>query len=125
MSKRKPTDPAQPALAVEWVAVADLKAALDAILAGYETDAIHEDRPTRSEQHPTMKPVPLFARLMRNSSRPGERILDPFAGSGTTVIAAEQMGRRAMALELDPRYCDVIVSRWESLTGRVAERVVG
>lgn len=109
----------------ERMSKADLKAALDAILAGYETDAIHEDRPSRSEQHPTMKPVPLFARLMRNSSRPGERVLDVFAGSGTTVIAAEQMGRKAMALELDPRYCDVIVSRWESLTGRVAERVVG
>lgn len=108
----------------ERMSKADLKAALDAILAGYATDAIHEDRPSRSEQHPTMKPVPLFARLMRNSSRPGERVLDVFAGSGTTVIAAEQMGRKAMALELDPRYCDVIVSRWESLTGRVAERVV-
>ena len=107
----------------ERMSKADLKAALDAILAGYETDAIHEDRPTRSEQHPTMKPVPLFARLMRNSSRPGERILDPFAGSGTTVIAAEQMGRRAMAMELDPRYCDVIISRWEALTGREAERI--
>lgn len=109
----------------ERMSKADLKAALDAILAGYETDAIHEDRPSRSEQHPTMKPVPLFARFMRNSSRPGERVLDVFAGSGTTVIAAEQMGRKAMALELDPRYCDVIVSRWESLTGRVAERLVG
>lgn len=102
---------------------AELREVLDSILAGYETDAIHEDKPLRSEQHPTMKPVPLFARLMRNSSRPGERILDVFAGSGTTVIAAEQMGRRALALELDPRYCDVIISRWEALTGRTAERI--
>lgn len=102
---------------------AELREALDSILAGYETDAIHEDKPPRSEQHPTMKPVPLFARLMRNSSRPGERVLDVFAGSGTTVIAAEQMGRRALALELDPRYCDVIISRWEALTGRTAERI--
>lgn len=76
----------------------------------------------RSEEHPTMKPVALFARLMRNSTRPGETVLDPFLGSGTTIIAAQQMERRAIGCELDPHYCDVIVNRWERLTGREAVR---
>jgi DNA modification methylase len=59
-----------------------------------------------------MKPVALVARAIRNSSRPGELVLDPFAGSGTTLIAAEQEGRVARCLELDPRYCDVIRARY-------------
>lgn len=100
-----------------------LRNVLDGILAMFETDAIREDRPTRSVDHPTMKPVPLFARLIRNSSRPGDVVLDPFAGSGTTVVACERMGRRARVLELDPHYADVILRRWEDETGRAAERV--
>ena len=67
-----------------------------------------------------MKPVKLFAYLMRNSSRPGELIYDAFGGSGTTLIAAEQMGRRAYLMELDPHYCDVIIKRWEDMTGDTA-----
>ena len=97
-----------------------LRNVLDGILEAFETDAIREDRPTRSLDHPTMKPVSLFARLIRNSSRPGDVILDPFAGSGTTVVACERMGRRARVLELDPRYADVILRRWEDETGREA-----
>lgn len=101
-----------------------LRNILDGILEAFETDAIREDRPTRSLQHPTMKPVPLFARLIRNSSRPGDVVLDPFAGSGTTVIACERMGRAARVMELDPRYADVILRRWEDETGREAVRIV-
>jgi DNA modification methylase len=82
------------------------------------TTAIYEDRPTRSEAHPTMKPVRLIARLMQNSSRVGELVLDPFAGSGTTLIAAEHLNRRARCLEIDPRYCDVIVKRYVQVTGK-------
>lgn len=100
-----------------------LRNVLDGILEAFETDAIREDRPTRSLQHPTMKPVALFARLIRNSSRPGDVVLDPFAGSGTTVIACERMGRAARVMELDPRYADVILRRWEDETGREAVRI--
>ena len=73
--------------------------------------------------HPTAKPVGLFCRLIRNSSRPGDVVLDPFAGSGTTVIACERMGRAARVMELDPHYADVILRRWEDETGREAVRI--
>ena len=87
-----------------------------------QTTLLVFDRPRRSEAHPTMKPVALFEYLMRNSSRKGQLVLDPFAGSGTTIIAAERLGRRARCLELDPIYCDVIVQRWEEFTGGSATR---
>lgn len=88
-----------------------------------ETTVLEFDKPSRSEEHPTMKPVKLFAYLVRNSSRPGDLVLDPFAGSGTTVMACEQLKRRAAVMELDPHYASVIVDRWERLTGKAAERV--
>lgn len=88
-----------------------------------ETDVLRCDKPAASAIHPTMKPVRLFARLIRNSSRPGDVVLDPFGGSGTTAIACEQMGRSSRLVELDPRYCDAILERWERMTGREAERV--
>ncbi|MBE7458234.1 MAG: ParB N-terminal domain-containing protein [Phycisphaerae bacterium] len=73
--------------------------------------------------HLTEKPVELAVRAMQYSSRPGENVLDLFGGSGSTLIAAEQTGRRAFLMELDPLYCDVIVQRWEQFTGRKAERI--
>jgi DNA modification methylase len=72
--------------------------------------------------HLTEKPVELASRAMLYSSRPGENVLDLFGGSGSTLIAAEQTGRRAFLMEIDPLYCDVIVTRWEQFTGRKAER---
>ena len=69
-------------------------------------------RPKRSEEHPTMKPVALVERCLMNSSRAGEMVLDPFGGSGTTLIACAQTGRVARLIELDPGYCDVIRRRW-------------
>jgi DNA modification methylase len=84
------------------------------------TTVIRENRPTKSEEHPTMKPVRLFARLVRNSSRKGEIVLDTFGGSGTTIVACEQLHRKARLMELDPHYCDVIIARWEKLTGQKA-----
>jgi DNA modification methylase len=80
-------------------------------------------RPRRSEQHPTTKPVELMTRAVTYSSRAGDGVVDLFGGSGSTLIAAEQTGRRAYLMELDPKYGDVIVDRWEQFTGRKAERV--
>jgi DNA modification methylase len=79
-------------------------------------------RPVASPDHPTAKPVELISRCLRCSSREGERVLDPFAGSGATIVACELGGRRGFALELDPRYCDVIAKRWEAVTGDRATR---
>lgn len=75
--------------------------------------------------HLTEKPVELAVRAMQYSSRPGEHVLDLFGGSGSTLIAAEQTGRKAFLMEIDPLYCDVIVQRWEQFTGRKAERAAG
>ena len=72
-----------------------------------------------------MKPVELVERAIRNSSRPGNVVLDPFGGSGTTLIAAEKSGRVARLIELDPKYVDVIVRRWEEYTGQAATLVKG
>lgn len=73
---------------------------------------IYEDRPSRSEEHPTMKTVKLFERLIKNSSKEEDIILDPFGGSGTTIIASQKLNRHARLMELDPKYCDVIRKRW-------------
>lgn len=105
---------------------AELVAALEQVFNpddGAPTSVIYEKRPLTAGEHPTMKPVRLFARLIRNSTRPGEIVLDPFAGSGTTMIAAEQLGRPARLMELDPRYCDVIIARYEKFTGQKAQRI--
>ena len=72
--------------------------------------------------HLTEKPVELAARALQYSSRPGENVLDPFGGSGSTLIAAEQTKRQALVMELDPLYCDIIVQRWQNFTGRKALR---
>ena len=80
-------------------------------------------KPTRNDLHPTMKPVELVERAIRNSSRPGNVVLDPFGGSGTTLIAAEKSGRVARLIELDPKYVDVIVRRWEEFSGNKASRL--
>ena len=85
-----------------------------------QSTVLEFDRPSRSEEHPTMKPVPLFALQIQNSTKQGGAVLDLFGGSGTTVIAAEQLGRKAFVMEIDPKYCDVIVDRWEKATGRKA-----
>lgn len=79
-------------------------------------------KPQKNDLHPTMKPVELVERAIRNSSRPGNVVLDPFGGSGTTLIAAEKSGRFARLIELDPKYVDVIVRRWQGWTGKQATR---
>ncbi len=81
------------------------------------------DRPSRSEEHPTMKPVELVERAMANSAPRAGKVLDTFGGSGSTLIACEKTGRSAFLLEIDPRYCQVIIDRWEKFTGKKAELV--
>ncbi|WP_439549073.1 site-specific DNA-methyltransferase [Falsiroseomonas sp.] len=80
----------------------------------------HFDKPARNDLHPTMKPVALVERAIRNSSKPRDTVLDCFGGSGTTLIAAERTGRRAVLLEIDPAYADVIVRRWQETTSEAA-----
>jgi DNA modification methylase len=79
------------------------------------------DKPTKNDLHPTMKPVALVERAIRNSSKSRDIVLDPFGGSGTTLIAAERVGRRARLVELDPKYVDVIVQRGQDQTGQSAK----
>lgn len=81
---------------------------------------LHEDKPAKSELHPTMKPVALVRRMLEASTLEHQVVLDPFGGSGTTLIAAEQTNRVARLLEVDPKYCDVIVRRWQEFTGKKA-----
>ena len=83
------------------------------------------DKPRKCDLHPTMKPVELVENCMMDASVEGDIVLDMFGGSGTTMIAAEQLGRKARLTELDPHYCDVIIARWEKLTGKEAVKVYG
>jgi site-specific DNA-methyltransferase (adenine-specific) len=80
-------------------------------------------RPNKSKLHPTMKPVGLLRRLILNSSQVGDTVFDGFVGSGSTLLACEQTNRRCLAVELDPAYCTVVISRWEKLTGQKAELI--
>lgn len=88
------------------------------------TTVIDENKPARNADHPTMKPLKLLARLIKNSSRQGEIVLDTFGGSGSTLITCEQLGRRCYTMELDPRYADVIVKRWAKFTGKDSAELV-
>ncbi len=86
-----------------------------------QSTVFEADRPQRNDVHPTMKPLPLIKRLVANSTRPGDVVLDLFGGSGTTLIACEEMNRRCFMMEYDPGYCDVIIDRWIKFTGKEAE----
>ena len=85
-----------------------------------QTTILEFEKPSRNGEHPTMKPVALFEYQMLNNTKGGDIVLDSFGGSGTTLIAAEKNGRVARIMELDPKYCDVIVKRWEDFTGKKA-----
>lgn len=82
---------------------------------------IYEDRPTKNDIHPTMKPVKLMGRLVKNSSKQEDLVLDLFGGSGSTLIACEQLNRKCFMMEYDPKHCNAIIDRWEKLTGHRAE----
>jgi len=88
-----------------------------------QTSVFEVPRPKASPDHPTGKPVALVAAHLVNSSEVDDVTLEPFAGSGTTMIACNMVGRRCIALELEPRYCQVIVDRWEAFTGMTAQKV--
>lgn len=89
----------------------------------YFSTAIYEDRPATSEFHPTMKPIGLFMKQIRNSSREGEAVLDLFGGSGTTLLACEKLDRRCFMMEYAPNYAEVIIQRWEAETGEKAVKI--
>lgn len=88
-----------------------------------QTTVIDMDRPTASRLHPTMKPIGLFAYLLTNSTQNGDVVFDSFGGSGTSIMACEQLGRKCYTMELDPRYVDVIIKRWEEYTGKKAVKI--
>ena len=88
-----------------------------------QTTILEFDRPVKNKDHPTMKPVALFAYQIQNSTKKGDIVLDLFGGSGTTIIACEQTGRSGYCMELDPKYCDVIIKRFENLTGTKAKKI--
>ena len=90
-----------------------------------QTTILEFDKPKRSKEHPTMKPVKLFDYEMKCNTKKGENVLDLFGGSGTTIIAAEQNGRNAFVMEFDPKFVDVIIARWEALTGEKAVLING
>lgn len=88
-----------------------------------QTTVLEFARPKKSVEHPTMKPIPLFAYLIQNSSQEGWNVYDSFGGSGTTIMACEQLNRKGFSMELYPHYCDVIINRWETYTGKKAVKV--
>ena len=89
----------------------------------YRTTIWKYDKPRKCDLHPTMKPVELVANCLNDATKAGDIALDVFGGSGTTIIACEQLGRCARLMELDPHYCDVIIARWEKMTGKKAEKI--
>ena len=88
-----------------------------------KSNVLEYDKPQRSDMHPTMKPLPLFAHLVQNSSKKNDVVLDLFGGSGTTLITCEEMERQCRMMEYDPIYCQVIINRWEALTGKTAKKI--
>lgn len=98
----------------------ELRSALKDMLSEAEADIIRENKPLKNDIHPTMKPIKLLARLIQNSSNKGDIVLDLFGGSGSTLIACEQLDRICYTSELDPRYVDVIIKRYEDFTGKKA-----
>lgn len=87
-----------------------------------QTTVLEFDKPLKSTEHPTMKPLALFAYLCEQSSKAGDVVLDTFGGSGTTIMVCEQLNRKARVMEIDPHYCDIIIKRWEVATGGLAKK---
>ena len=109
--------------AIDLMNEEDLRKAYKELVEQLDTSVIYENKPAKNKEHPTMKPIKLMARLIRNSSNVGDIILDLFGGSGSTLIACEQIGRKCYMNELDSHYCDVIIERWEKFTGKTATKI--
>lgn len=107
---------------IDKMSKTELKERLRAIQSQGPDSVIYCDKTMVCDLHPTMKPIRLIARFVVNSSRKGDAVADIFGGSGSTMIACEQLHRRCYMLEIDPHYCDVIIDRWQRFTGRKAER---
>jgi site-specific DNA-methyltransferase (adenine-specific) len=119
--KRNLTTVIEQKLDIEKLSKAEMKDLLTQIFGGdTPTSVIDCDKPKKNPDHPTMKPVPLIGKLINNSSRRKDIVLDIFGGSGTTLIAAEQLGRCCRMVEFEPIYVDVIIKRWEEMTGMKA-----
>jgi DNA modification methylase len=102
----------------------DMKKLLEEIYSDkVPTTVINENKPLKADLHPTMKPIRLCARLIANSTRPDEIVMDLFGGSGSTMMACEQLGRKCYTMEYDPKYVDVIIERWENFTGQKAVKL--
>lgn len=99
----------------------ELLTACRSLMDAVNFNVLREDKPAKNEQHPTMKPVKLFAKQIINSTRKNDVVLDLFGGSGTTIMACEQLERTAYVMELDPIYCDRIIKRWEEFSEQKAE----
>lgn len=106
---------------IEEMTKEDMKNILIKIREELPTTVFNENKPLKSEDHPTMKPIPLIGKQILNSTRRGDIVLDLFGGSGTTLIACEQIGRRCRIVEFEPQYVDVIIKRWEEQTNLKAE----
>lgn len=98
----------------------ELRSTLKELLDCYDTDIIREKKVLVNDLHPTMKPIKLLAKLLRNSTKQGDCVLDAFGGSGSTLMACEQIGRTCYMMEFEPKYVDVIIKRWEEFTGKKA-----
>ena len=109
---------------VDKMSIDELKQMVKKLLSeNMTTTVIHENKPLVNDVHPTMKPLRLVSRLILNSSLKHENVIDFFAGSGSTLISCEELDRKCYAMELDPKYVDVIIDRWEKLTGKTSVKI--
>ena len=122
VDNRKLTTIIEDKLDFEKMSKNELKELLEEIYE-FPSTIIRENRPVKSDMHPTMKPVRMCAKLISNSTKPNETVLDLFGGSGSTLIACEQLGRKCYMMEYDPKYVDVIIDRWEQFTGKKAIKI--
>lgn len=124
VSNRSLTTVLEQPLDLDAMTKAEMKKLLASMLGGdVPTTVIDENKPLRNAEHPTMKPLKLMGRCVKNSTRPGEVVLDSFGGSGSTLMACEQLGRVCFTVELDPHYVDVIIKRWEEYTQEEAQYI--